>query len=108
MIVCHCGIVSQAVLLRSEKILTRMLAANPTRVAETNRLGQTPVHLLADWPAGTQILLEAGTDPNMRDFSDLLPISYACKYNCSGSVLFKLDTKRMSLSPCLCAAEIHI
>lgn len=64
----------------------KVLTANPDGIAERNELGQSPLHLSAGWPSGIRILLEAAADTNRRDKAGLLPISYACKYDCLESV----------------------
>ena len=51
-----------------------------------NFLGQTPLHLAADWPWGCNALLKAGADVSIVDFCGHLPLSYACFLDCFETV----------------------
>jgi ankyrin repeat protein len=72
----QCGVVSVAVLARSEKKL-RQLLENDCEPNERNFRGQTPLHLSILWPEGIRLLLHFGANPNLIDSYQQLPIDYA-------------------------------
>ena len=47
-----------------------------------NLLGQTSLHLAADWPWACEALLKAGADISTTDLFGNLPLTYACFQNC--------------------------
>lgn len=51
-----------------------------------NLLGQTSLHLAADWPWACEALLKAGADISTTDFRGNLPLSYACFQDCLETV----------------------
>ncbi|KAL8974628.1 MAG: hypothetical protein Q9197_001140 [Variospora fuerteventurae] len=55
-------------------------------VSAQNLLGQTSLHLAADWPWACEALLKAGADLSITDLHEYLPLSYACFQNCLESV----------------------
>jgi hypothetical protein len=54
----------------------------PETITERNRLGQTPLHLAADWPWGTSQLLAAGAPVDVSDENGAYPVNYASKVEC--------------------------
>lgn len=53
---------------------------------ERNSLGQTPLHLSADWSCGTTRLLAAGARVDIGDRDNVYPLYYACNANCLRTV----------------------
>lgn len=51
-----------------------------------NLLGQTPLHLAADWPWACESLLKAGADVSAPDIYGNLPVTYACFQCCFGTL----------------------
>lgn len=51
-----------------------------------NLLGQTSLHLAADWPWACEALLKAGANISTTDFCGNLPLSYACFQDCFETV----------------------
>lgn len=66
----------------SSSKVERYLRYHPDSISDQNLLGQTPLHLAADWPWACKALLEAGADPSIPDFQSDFPLSYACFQDC--------------------------
>lgn len=73
----ECNHISVAVIRKSEIDLRRGLIRSPHAINEANTLGQTALHLAIEWPAGIDLLLQAGADVNSRDHYKLSPLDYA-------------------------------
>ncbi|MCJ1243970.1 hypothetical protein MMC30_001167 [Trapelia coarctata] len=84
-----CGMLSAAVLAKSEAGVDKILARFPDSIHEQNDLGQTPLHLSASWPWGINRLLEAEALVDFSDKEGLSPIHYSSDFDCS-SVTEKL------------------
>jgi ankyrin repeat protein len=46
----YCGMLSRAILAKSPEKVEKALRNFPNTINERNKLGQTPLHLAADWP----------------------------------------------------------
>lgn len=79
-----------AVLQKSESLLRSLIQQRGTP-DEKNALGQRPIHLCADWAAGTRILLDAGFKCNVLDDNHVTPVEFALALDGSeaASLLFK-------------------
>ncbi|KAI9645235.1 hypothetical protein NHQ30_005969 [Ciborinia camelliae] len=89
----HCGILSEAILQKSESLVRHILDTSPENLYEKNDLGQTPLHLSAGWPVGISTLLDAGGNYLIgeEDAFGVLPIAYACNWKCLPAVQLLLD-----------------
>jgi hypothetical protein len=73
-----------AVIRRSQKDVSRILARYPSSLTERNVVGQTPLHLSCGWPLGAKLLLDAGA----QDIVDVMDdfgwptFVYACHFSC--------------------------
>lgn len=74
----QCGRLSRAVVAKSLPAMTQILSSNPDAIHEKNALGQTPLHLSADWFEGIKALIDAHADVNATDRFGQCPISLAC------------------------------
>lgn len=83
---CDCNGLQFAILERSPSKIERFLRCHPNMISAQNLLGQTSLHLAADWPWACEALLEAGADLSKTDLWGDLPLSYACFYDCLESV----------------------
>ncbi|KAI9689631.1 MAG: hypothetical protein M1820_010152 [Bogoriella megaspora] len=72
-----CGSLSKAVLDKDRGNILQILEHQPASHLEQNALGQSPLHLSADWLEGTTILLRAGANPRVFDSFHLSPLDYA-------------------------------
>lgn len=88
--------------------MNRILAKHPQKINEQNQLGQTPLHLSANWAWGINRLLEAKALLDIVDTQGQSPIHYAVIFNCisiiqtllaAGSPLDKLDDVFRSFAP---------
>ncbi|KAG8526562.1 uncharacterized protein KY384_008763 [Bacidia gigantensis] len=75
-----------AILQRAKVRFERCLPQDDKSMLERNLLGQTALHLAADWPWACQLLLDAGADYTVTDRLHLLPLSYACQLSCCDTV----------------------
>lgn len=62
--------------------MNRILAKHPQKIHEQNQLGQTPLHLSANWAWGINRLLEAKAPLDAVDTWGQSPIHYAATFNC--------------------------
>jgi len=81
-VVYDCGILSIAILSKDQEAVEKILQKRPCSINERNSLGQTPLHLAADWPWGTNRLLAAGTPADIGDKTSLYPLNYASMVGC--------------------------
>ncbi|MCJ1476212.1 hypothetical protein MMC13_004878 [Lambiella insularis] len=72
-----CGILSEAILLKSEACVESMLKKYPNTVHEANSLKQTPLHLAVHSPRCVMLLLRAGAPVGATDKDGFMPIDYA-------------------------------
>lgn len=88
--------------------MNRILAKHPQKIHEQNQLGQTPLHLSADWAWGISRLLEAKAPLDAVDTEGQSPIHYAATFNClsiiqrllaAGSPLDELNALFRSFAP---------
>ena len=83
---CNCNGLHFAVLERSVSKVEQYLRCASKMLFAQNLLGQTPLHLAADWPWACKALLIAGADLSATDFCGNLPLSYACFQDCFETV----------------------
>lgn len=71
----------------------KILQEFPDSVYEKNKVGHTPLHLAASWPAGCALLLDAGGKHlvNTPDSVGFLPLAYASYRKCVATVRLFLD-----------------
>jgi hypothetical protein len=81
-VVYDCGILSTAILSKDQEAVEKILQKWPCSINERNSLGQTPLHLAADWPWATNRLLAAGTPADIGDKTSLYPLNYASMVCC--------------------------
>lgn len=74
-----CSEVSQAVLVKSRSRLAAAIAHCPSSIDEPNLIGQTPLHLSADWIEGVCLLLDAGANIDAPDRTGFTPVFYAAR-----------------------------
>jgi hypothetical protein len=84
----QCGPLCTAILFKSEKQVAEVLDHSPDSLCEKTLLGQNPLHLAADWPAGIKILLSAGGCQLLDQVDDggFLPVAYAINAKCLEAV----------------------
>lgn len=87
----NCGILSDAVPAKSETSVSRVLERYPHTVTERDRLGQTPLHLAADWSWRVTGLLQAGVFVSTVDCDDFYSIDYTC--SCQRLMTVRLSVK---------------
>lgn len=71
---------------RSQETVEKILRKFPYAVNERNSLGQTPLHLSADWLWGTIRLLAAGARVDIPDEQGIYPVYYASALMCSATL----------------------
>lgn len=76
-LVLGCTALHLALLGRSQSKVARLLSSNPEAMSERNAIGQTALHLAADWYWATALLLENGADPAAKDKMGVIPLGYA-------------------------------
>ncbi|KAL8723584.1 MAG: hypothetical protein Q9225_000126 [Loekoesia sp. 1 TL-2023] len=76
--VLNCNTLQLAILQRTESQVEDIIRVNPSAVQFQNALRQSPLHVAADWPWATALLLNSGADPYQVDISDCTAIDYAC------------------------------
>ena len=69
-------------------------------VSSQNLLGQTPLHLAADWPWACEALLAAGADVSTADSCGNFPLSYACFRDCFETVQILIAANSPLSSSC--------
>ncbi|EXF80288.1 hypothetical protein CFIO01_08525 [Colletotrichum fioriniae PJ7] len=89
------GVLSCALIQKSEPALRRILAVSPSSMAERNNLGQTPLHVAAYWPRGLELLFELAEDAcrhiiDAKDATKLTAIHSAIVLHQADSVEFLL------------------
>ncbi len=67
------------VLKRSEHDLSKALTECPQSINQSNKQGQTALHLAVSWPLGITILLRNKANINPLDKRLLTPLNYALK-----------------------------
>ncbi|KAF2490880.1 hypothetical protein BU16DRAFT_585229 [Lophium mytilinum] len=77
----ECGLLSMAVLRKSEREMLYILSKSPKAVQERNKFGQTPLHLSCDWDRGMKILIDAGTDIDAVDCCSRPVFRYCAERN---------------------------
>lgn len=77
---------SSAVLAKSQQGVERILQKSCETVNARNKLGQTGLHLAADWPWGLNRLLAAGADVDIGDIYGVYPLYYASRLDCLDTV----------------------
>jgi hypothetical protein len=84
----QCGPLCRAILFKSEKQVAEILDHSPVSLCEKTLLGQNPLHLAANWPAGIKILLSAGGCQllDQRDDAGVVPVVYATHAECLEAV----------------------
>jgi hypothetical protein len=93
-----------AVIRRSQKDVSRILARYPSSLTERNVVGQAPLHLSCGWPLGTKLLLDAGAQDivNVMDDFGWPTFVYACHFSCLQclELLLEADCSLFPPSPC--------
>ena len=99
----HCGIVNiiftvldcntmQFAILRRDALqLEQIIKLSPSTVHFQNAMGQSPLHVAADWPWAIALLLENGADPYLTDSYLYTAIDYACRLGNYDAVKILLD-----------------
>ena len=77
--VLDCNTLQLAILQRNVSQVEHIIKVSPGTVHFQNAMGQTPLHLAADWPRGTVLLLLNGAGPDQTDSDEYTAIDYACK-----------------------------
>ena len=77
--VLDCNTLQLAILQRDVSQTEHIIKVNPSTVHFQNSMGQTPLHVAADWPWATILLLSNGADPYQTDSHQRTAIDYACE-----------------------------
>jgi len=89
-----------AILERLVSKVERYLRCHPKMLSAENLLGQTPLHLAADWPWACEALLIAGADISTTDFCGNLPLLYAYFQDCFETVKILITANSPLSSSC--------
>ena len=77
--VLDCNTLQLAILQRNVSQVEHIIKVSPSTVHFQNAMGQTPLHLAADWPRATVLLLLNGASPDQTDSHGYTAIDYACE-----------------------------
>lgn len=76
--VLECNTLQLAILQRNGSQVEDIIKVTPSTVYFQNAMGQSPLHVAADWPWATVLLLMNGADTYQVDCYGLTAIDYAC------------------------------
>lgn len=76
--VLDCNTLQLAILQGNVLQVENLIKFSPSTVLFQNVMGQSPLHLAADWPWATVLLLMNGADPYQVDSHNYNAIDYAC------------------------------
>lgn len=78
LIVLDCNTLHVAILQRRESQVEDIIRIDPSAIHFRNALGQSALHVAADWPWATALLLASGADPYQVDTRGFTAVDYAC------------------------------
>lgn len=81
LIVLDCTSLHFGVLQRRVSQVEDIIKADPSAIHLRNAFGQSALHVAADWPWATTLLLTRGADPYQVDTYGCTAIDYACRLN---------------------------
>ena len=73
-----CNALQLAILQRNESLVEDIIRVDASAVHFQNGVGQTPLHVAADWPWATALLLTNGADLHQVDYDHSTAIDLAC------------------------------
>ena len=91
-IVYECTSLEMAIISKSKINVQNEVQKNPYSLFRDNRLGKYPLHIATDWPWALELLLVEGADVARPDGTGVLPVSYACYFECYEAVQLFLTT----------------
>ena len=74
-----------ALLNKSQSKVQRLVLSNKEAIFERNAVGQTALHLAADWPWAIALLLKNGADLTAKDKMGVIPLGYAYAFIAPGT-----------------------
>ena len=76
--VLNCNNLQLAIIQRNVAQVENIIRSSPSTAHFQNAIGQSPLHVAADWPWATVLLLMNGADPYQVDSTRCTAIDYAC------------------------------